>query len=292
MNETLGKISIARRALHDSLVQQGVVSISSEGIASMADRSQASSKSLGLQIALGMGAEFGGIKLKGQTLGAKFEAAIAEFLSETMSVLSAIRPGRWTVECVGGKRKIDHLAKYEPYRHLDDLARAIEQNPMLEAAVGNLYAVSPDVLVVRAPESDENINKYDKVVDKSTARLTTMREENNSDAINLVHAVISCKFTMRSDRAQNARSEALNVIRNRKGRAPHVVAVTAEPSPSRLASLALGTGDIDTVYHVALPELQKATYDLVNDEAMNMLSMLIEGKRLRDISDMPLDFSV
>lgn len=31
------------------------------------------------------------------------------------------------------------------------------------------------------------------------------------------HASISAKFTMRSDRAQNSRTEALNLIRNRKG---------------------------------------------------------------------------
>ncbi len=37
-----------------------------------------------------------------------------------------------------------------------------------------------------------------------------------------------------SDRAQNTRSEALNLIRNRKGRLPHIVVVTEEPSPSRL----------------------------------------------------------
>ena len=31
--------------------------------------------------------------------------------------------------------------------------------------------------------------------------------------------------------------------------------MTAEPAPSRLAAIALGTGDIDCVYHFALPEL-------------------------------------
>lgn len=65
----------------------------------------------------------------------------------------------------------------------------------------------------------------------------------------LLHASVSAKFTMRSDRAQNSRTEALNLIRNRKGHLPHIVVVTAEPMPNRLASLALGTGDIDCVYH-------------------------------------------
>ena len=82
------------------------------------------------------------------------------------------------------------------------------------------------------------------------------------------------------------------MIRNRKGRTPHIVVVTAEPTPSRLASLALGTGDVDTVYHFALPELTKAVKASGNDEAESMLGILVSGKRLRDISDLPLDLAV
>lgn len=62
--------------------------------------------------------------------------------------------------------------------------------------------------------------------------------------------------------------------------------------PSRLASLALGTGDLDTVYHFALPELIEAVAATGNDEAQTMLTMLLSGKRLRDISDLPLDLAV
>lgn len=77
-----------------------------------------------------------------------------------------------------------------------------------------------------------------------------------------------------------------------QGRTPHIVVVTAEPTPSRLASLALGTGDVDTVYHFALPELVKAVEASGNDEAVSMLEILMGGKRLRDISDLPLDLAV
>ncbi len=71
----------------------------------------------------------------------------------------------------------------------------------------------------------------------------------------ILHASVSAKWTMRSDRAQNSRTEALGLIRNRKGHLPHIVVVTGEPLPSRLASLALGTGDIDCMYHFALCQL-------------------------------------
>lgn len=65
--------------------------------------------------------------------------------------------------------------------------------------------------------------------------------------------------------------------------------VTAEPTPSRISSLALGTGDIDCVYHFALPELRESIVESENDEALQLLDIMIEGKRLRDIADLPLD---
>ena len=79
-----------------------------------------------------------------------------------------------------------------------------------------------------------------------------------------LHASISCKWTIRSDRAQNARTEGLNLIRNRKGHTLHITIVTAEPYPQRIASVALGTGDIDCVYHIALPELAAAAQEYGN----------------------------
>ena len=97
---------------------------------------------------------------------------------------------------------------------------------------------------------------------------------------------------MRSDRAQNSRTEALGLIRNRKGHLSHIVVVTGEPMPSRLASLALGTGDIDCVYHFALYELMKAVKEVEAEDAEEMLGILINGKRLKDISDLPLDLAV
>jgi hypothetical protein len=68
--------------------------------------------------------------------------------------------------------------------------------------------------------------------------------------------------------------------------------VTGEPIPSRIASLALGTGDVDCVYHFAMPELLETLDNLVFDDAREMAAILVEGKRLRDISDLPLDLAI
>jgi hypothetical protein len=59
--------------------------------------------------------------------------------------------------------------------------------------------------------------------------------------------------------------------------------------PTRLASLAMGTGDIDCVYHMALQELISSVNESRNEDQGEMLDTLVNGKRLRDIIDLPFD---
>src|SRR5205814_9457766 len=119
------------------------------------------------------------------------------------------------------------------------------------------YIIAPDIIVERRQVSDDEINRH-RILgrDRRLPVFTPLRSEN--DAAPTLHAIISCKWTIRSDRSQNSRTEALNLIRNRKGQTPHIAVVTGEPMPTRIASLALGTGDLDCVYHFALHELVKA----------------------------------
>jgi NgoMIV restriction enzyme len=81
-----------------------------------------------------------------------------------------------------------------------------------------------------------------------------------------LHAAISCKWTIRSDRVQNIRHECLQMIRHRRGRQPHLVTVTAEPLPSRLASIARGTGEVDAVYHIAYDAMAASAAANANPE--------------------------
>lgn len=59
--------------------------------------------------------------------------------------------------------------------------------------------------------------------------------------------------------------------------------------PTRLASLAMGTGDIDCVYHMALRELIASVKESGNEDQGDILDTLVNGKRMRDISDLPFD---
>ncbi len=62
--------------------------------------------------------------------------------------------------------------------------------------------------------------------------------------------------------------------------------------PSRLSSIALGGGDIDCVYHFALPELLEAVNELGLADSEEALKIMVNGHRLKDISDLPLDLAV
>lgn len=162
------------------------------------------------------------------------------------------------------------------------------------AALGGDYLVTPDITVGRYPVADTEINQTTGVVGvgEPICQYTPLRSSNRPPSNLILHSTISCKWTMRSDRAQNIRMEALNLIRNRKGNTPHIVAVTAEPLPTRIASLALGTGDLDCVYHFALPELLEAVQEVGGEDQLEMLTGMITGRRLRDISDLPFDLSI
>lgn len=280
----------ARKSFHAALLEQKVLGITAEGIPSNADKGNKLSISVGFGIAELLGCEARGAKLKGQMAGKIFEDICSNFLAETFSKLGHLRPGSWHVGTIKSKKNQIALSNFEQYYHLKALYDAAQASVELATALGNDYIITPDVLIYRDPEKDETINHSEIFLDETIALLTGIRKSNNH--LPLLHASVSCKWTLRSDRAQNARSEGLNLVRNRKGKLPHIVVITAEPTPSRIASIALGTGDIDCVYHFALPELVETIKGLGHTDAEDSLHMMIEGKRLRDIADLPLDLVI
>ena len=288
------RINEARKRYHEKLVSEGVFSINQEGIASNADKSNESSKRIAKRLAEIVGVSIRE-KKKGQTLGNEFEKITADFVSESFSLLQHIRPASWHVLRESENGVFLGLSSFEQYSHLEELDNCIQESPKLATILGNDYFVKPDIIVYRDALKDEEINTETNIVDDSSSLMTALRSRNGGTYI--LHADISAKWTMRSDRSQNTRTEALNLIRNRKGHLPHIMCVTAEPQPSRLASLALGTGDIDCVYHAFLYELKSAIEQSVqedgkDEDALELLNIMIEGKRLTDVSDLPLDLAV
>lgn len=278
----------ARKEYHRSIVENKVLTLSKDGVASNADSNNTPSRVIAKTIAEKLNAQ-NGMKLKGQTAGNLFEQLTMLFLKETFPYLQHLRSGNWEILNLGNQSNIK-ISDFSQYEHLTYLSEIVSQNKLLATTLGNDYMIAPDIIVYRNLYEDIEINCKSKIINDTICKMADLRKKNGGKPI--LHASISAKWTMRSDRAQNSRTEALNLIRNRKGHLPHIAVVTGEPLPSRLASLALGTGDIDCVYHFALYELINAVKEYAKngrEDILEMLSNLIDGKRLKDISDLPLD---
>lgn len=287
-------IEKARFDFHKRLFETNTLNLNSKGVVSNADTSSNSSKKIARKVIDILVEEQKhkinvSEKINGQTLGKQFEVLTMEFLSNTFPQLQNLRPGAWHILQLGNNNRLK-TSDFEQYEHLAYLSELTAENARLAAALGNDYLVAPDVVIYKDLLEDEFINIKQEIVSNNVCKMTDVRKSNGGKPV--LHASVSAKFTMISDRAQNSRTEALNLIRNRKGHLPHIVVVTAEPLPSRLASLALGTGDIDCMYHFALYELIRAVKEVGSEDANDLLDTLVKGKRLKDISDLPLDLAV
>jgi len=147
------------------------------------------------------------------------------------------------------------ISEFQQYAHLARLDQLVKEHEELRVEIGQDYLISPDITV----SFDAGLNRP------------------------ILHAAISCKFSIRSDRVQNIRHESVAMIRHRRGRQPHIVTVTSEPLPSRLAAICRGTGEVDAVYHVCLPELQQAVIAVGNPQQQGDLKESVEQGRLYDI---------
>jgi hypothetical protein len=147
------------------------------------------------------------------------------------------------------------ITQFDQYAHLSKVAELVRANPELRITVGMDYLIKPDVTVA-------------------------LGEVATASRLPPLHAAISCKWTIRSDRVQNIRHECLQMIRHRRGRQPHLVTVTAEPLPSRLASIARGTGEVDAVYHVAFDAVDASVAENANAEQQDAWREVVGQRRL------------
>ncbi|MET9673376.1 NgoMIV family type II restriction endonuclease [Streptomyces sp. NPDC006482] len=157
------------------------------------------------------------------------------------------------------KWQVDHkqvVSAFGQYAHLAKLSTLLRKYPELRTELGRDYLIKPDVTVG---------------VEDSPLQ---------GNAQPFLHAAVSCKWTIRSDRVQNIRHEFLQMIRHRRGRLPHLVAVTAEPMPSRIAAIARGTGEVDAVYHVAFDSLSKAVYGVGSSQQKDDWQECVEQGRV------------
>lgn len=231
------------------------------------------------------------ISSQGSTLGNLFEDTTLAFVTDAVQLFSHLHQRTLLVA------RRHAISEYAQFAHLATVQRRVKGDPELEAALGGDYLVNPDILVGFEPVLEPALDQGGAGLTSNVATYTPLRARNSH--LPLLHGSISCKWTMRRDRAQNTRLEALNLVRNRKGRLPHIAAVTMECDPEILTSLCLGTGDIDCVYHGALHELLATAQEAANTlpgriwlDKLVTLQRMVDGSRLRDISDLPPDLMI
>lgn len=190
--------------------------------------------------------------------GTELEKGIA---SDIAGGLAALDPDRdWAVGRTGAASQ---------FAHLSELQEILDANLTLRASFARDYQVKTDIYVgVGNPTSPESLPA--------------------------LHAAISSKWTIRSDRVQNVRHEFMTLVRNRRGRTPHLVLVTAEPQPTRLISITRGTGEVDAVYHVLFDELGQAVEEVCAAypglaEQKNAWNEMTVQRRLRPYSQLVTD---
>lgn len=98
---------------------------------------------------------------------------------------------------------------------------------------------------------------------------------------------LSLKWSLRTDRAQDCRSQGAKMAAIRRGRMPHFAVVTMEPRPYMLNLLGGGSGEVDCVYHLDLPALTAAIEETCVGNSRRRASLetfnrLVAQRRLRD----------
>lgn len=191
-------IAMERKRYHERLLQTGTLAINANGVATNADKDSVISVMIAKGIAEQLMAETNE-RVAGQTAGASFEMLTMEFVKRTFPQLQHLRPGNWEVLKLGNRSrtKTSTFAQYEHLAYLTELTKA---NRKLSAMIGNDYMVAPDIVVYRNLCSDEEINATEPIVNDTVCRYADLREKNGGKAI--LHASVSAKWTMRSDRAQ------------------------------------------------------------------------------------------
>ncbi len=186
------------RFRYECLVQicKQLLYVDKNGVPSWSDRDSPGSVSIGKELVQRMPEAPVALRLPPQEIGTRFQEIVKGFVETTFSALRHARPGTWRVETGG---RISRYYQYEHLFHLDSLTR---QYPELKTALGTEYLVKPDIVVARCSEEDSAIDPDGEILSGNAvaAKLTPLRRVNYEGQI--LHAIISCKWTIRSDRAQ------------------------------------------------------------------------------------------
>ena len=168
----------------------------------------------------------------GRSVGAEFINLTAAFIESAFQLMRQARLGKWLYS------KSYTISQIDRYEHLENLDRSKipAHDPLLQSALGDGYILWPDIIVGRQPINEEESESFREALehDLRFASRTTLHESNAGSSRTLLHASVSCNWTIQSEHVESSRSEAYNLIRSSLGRIPYIAVVTAEPLPHAL----------------------------------------------------------
>lgn len=104
-----------------------------------------------------------------------------------------------------------------------------------------------------------------------------------------LRVALSAKWTLRTDRGQDAVSQGSKLASQKRGRMPHFAVLTAEPRPAMLKIPSDGPS-VDCIYHIDLPALDRALTALAAGNPgwspKVTFDRLVRQGRLRDYDDL------
>ena len=246
----------ARQEYHWSL-QQRLWSVSG-GLPSNSDPASRISVEIGFALAEALGATADLPQLDGPAAGVEFERRTTRFIESALSCVDEVTQADWRIETGTS------IAEFKRYDHLNGARHAAATNNQLATVLYDDHSLAPGIFVGRKLKSNHPA----------------------SSGLAVLSGVVACKWMIPRDIGQMA----INLLRCPEVPAERVAVVTAEPLPGRMASIAIGTGQPCT-YHVALKELQDILAQTRWYESQEMLDIMVDQGRLRDILDLPLDLT-
>lgn len=257
------KAAVADRALWDvrqeyhRSLQERLWSVSG-GLPSNSDPTSRISVEIGLALAEAAGATGDLARLDGPRAGVEFERRTARFIEATLTYVNKLTQADWRVETGSS------VAEFARYDHLNSVRQAAVTNDQLAAALYDDHSLAPAVFVGHKLKSNHPA----------------------SPASAVLSAVVACKWMIPRDMDQRA----IDFLRCPEVSEDRIAVVTAEPLPGRIASIAIGIGQ-PCVYHVALKELQDVLARTSWYDSREMLDIMLDQGRLRDILELPLDLT-
>jgi hypothetical protein len=204
------------------------------------------------------------------------------------------------------------LNQFEQYQHVGALKKAnAGPSKEFQAAWKRLVALTRREIVRpgrKVASLERYIDEIEKAVEKEAAARRVVFDEVGEESLLALDVTVSragvagvphldmglsLKWSLRTDRAQDCRSQGAKLSTLRRGRMPHFAALTMEPRPYMLNLLAGGSGEVDCVYHLHLPALTTAIEAVCGrnaskprKDAGDKFRRLVDQRRIRDYDDL------